>query len=78
MRRCNAFGLFTFQEAILLSVNSCQTANQSAISARDSGAESRCRYGRKCGEIELNADKNRCACPADVKRFIAHSRCRVG
>ena len=25
-----------------------------------------------------NADRNRCACRIDVKRFIARSRCRVG
>ena len=33
---------------------------------------------RKCGEMPLNADKNRCACPGEVNRFIARSRCRVG
>ena len=29
-------------------------------------------------EMPLNADRNRCACPGDVNRFIARSRCRVG
>ena len=37
-----------------------------------------CRRGRKCGEMPLNADRNRCACRIDLKRFIARSRCRVG
>jgi hypothetical protein len=32
----------------------------------------------ECGEMPLNADKNRCACPGDVNRFIARSRCLVG
>lgn len=55
-----------------------QTANRSVISVRHSAAVSRCRRGRKCGEMLLNADRNRCACPGEVKRFIARSRCRVG
>ena len=29
------------------------------------------RPGRKCGEMPRNADKNRCARPGDVNRFIA-------
>jgi hypothetical protein len=33
---------------------------------------------RKWGEMPLKADRNRCACPGEVKRFIARSRCRVG
>lgn len=33
--------------------------------------------GRKCGEMLLNADRNRCAPPAERKPFIACSRCRV-
>lgn len=70
--------LFAFQTATSIAVTSRQTAKRSAISVRHSGAESRCRPGRKCGEIELNADRNRCACPGDVNRFIARSRCRVG
>ena len=49
-----------------------------SISVRHSGAVSRCRPGRKCGEMPRNADKNRCACPGDVNRFIARSRCLVG
>ena len=40
--------------------------------------DSRCRRGRKCGEMWLNADRNRCACRGEVNRFIARSRCRVG
>src|SRR3954469_18517662 len=28
--------------------------------------------------MPLNADRNRCACRIDLKRFIARSRCRVG
>jgi hypothetical protein len=50
----------------------------SVISVRWSSAVSRWRRGRKCGEMPLNADGNRCACLADLKRFIARSRCRVG
>ena len=34
--------------------------------------------GPKCGEIPLNADRNRCAPPAERKPFIGCSRCRVG
>jgi hypothetical protein len=34
--------------------------------------------GRKCGDIPLNVERNRCACPAEVKPFIARSRCLVG
>ena len=71
------FRLFTFQ-AMTVAVTSRQTVKRSAISARHSGAVSRCRPGRKCGEMPLNADKNRCACPGDVNRFIARSRCLVG
>jgi hypothetical protein len=69
--------LFTFQ-ATTVAVTSRQTVKRSAISVRHSGAVSRCRPGRKCGEMPLNADKNRCACPGDVNRFIARSRCLVG
>jgi hypothetical protein len=29
-------------------------------------------------EMPLKADRNRCACRNDVKRFIARSCCRVG
>jgi hypothetical protein len=28
--------------------------------------------------MPLNADRNRCACRIDLKRFIARSGCRVG
>ena len=34
--------------------------------------------GPKVRRVPLNADRNRCACRIDVKRFIARSRCRVG
>lgn len=67
-----------FQAAASVAVTSCQTAKRSAISVRHSGAESLCRLGRKCGEMPEKADRNRCACPGDVKRFIACSRCLVG
>lgn len=67
-----------FQAAASVAVPSCQTAKRSVISARHSVAVSRCRRGRNCGEIELNADRNRCACATDLKRFIARSRCLVG
>ena len=56
----------------------CQSAKRSAISVRHSGAESLCRVGRKCGEISEKAERKRCACPGDVSRFIARSRCLVG
>jgi hypothetical protein len=36
------------------------------------------RRGRKYGEIPLNADRNRCACPGEAKPFIARSHCPVG
>ena len=66
------------QAAALVAVTSCQSANRSAISVRHSGAESLCRLGRKCCEMSPNADRRLCACPGEVKRFIARSRCRVG
>ena len=34
--------------------------------------------GPKCGEIPLNADKDFWACPGEVKRRMARSRCLVG
>ena len=55
-----------------------QTVKRSAISWRHPVADSRCRRGRKCGEMRLNADRNRCACRGEVNRFIARLRCRVG
>src|SRR5512143_2800491 len=63
---------------VVAPVISIQTAKRSAITCRYSGADSRCRRGRKCGEITLNADRNCCACRIDLKRFIIRSRCRVG
>jgi hypothetical protein len=69
--------LFTFQ-ATTVAVTSRHTVKRSAISVRHPGAVNRRRPGRKCGEIALNADQNRCVCPGDVNRFIARSRCLVG
>ena len=66
------------QAAVALPVTSFQVVNRSAISRRYSLAPSRWRPGRKCGDIPLNADKNRWACPGEVNRFIARSRCLVG
>jgi hypothetical protein len=57
---------------------SFQVAKREVISRRYSSALSRWRRGRKCGDISLNADRNRCACPGEVNFFIARSRCRVG
>ncbi len=65
-------------QAAVVPVISFQTAKRSAITSRYSAADSRCRRGRKCGEMPLNADRNLCACRIDLKRFIARSRCRVG
>ena len=67
-----------FQAAALVAVTSCQTAKRSAISVRHSSAVNRCRPGWKCGEMPEKADRNRCACPTEVNRFIARSRCLVG
>jgi integrase len=55
-----------------------QVVNRMAISRWYSLACSRWRRGRKCGDIPLNADRNRCAPPGEVNFFIARSRCRVG
>jgi hypothetical protein len=38
-----------------------QVVNRVVISCRYWAAVSRCRQGRKCGDIPLNADRNRCA-----------------
>jgi hypothetical protein len=46
-----------------------QTVKRSAISCRHPVADSRCRRGRKCGEMWLNTDRNRCACRGEVNRF---------
>ena len=67
-----------FQVAASVAVTSCQTVKRSAISVRHSSAVNRCRPGRKCGEMPEKADRNRCACPTEVNRFIARSRCLVG
>ncbi len=59
-------------------VTSFQVVTRVSISHRYSSAVSRWRRGRKCGDIPLKADRNRCACPAEVNFFIARSRARVG
>src|SRR5262249_44217402 len=78
LQRCISFGTLTFQAAASSAVSSPQTAKRSAITCRSSAADNRCRRTRKCGEMPLNADRNRGACLADLKRFIARSRCRMG
>jgi hypothetical protein len=55
-----------------------QVVNRSVISRRYSSADGRWRRGRKCGDIPLNADKNRWACQAEVNHFRARSRAWVG
>ena len=67
--RRNTVGSFTFQAAASGAVTTRQTAKRSAISIRHSAALSRCRRGRKCAEMPLKADRNRCACRDDLKRF---------
>ena len=62
---------------VVTPVISLQTAKPSAITWRQSVADSRCRRGRKWGEMPPNGDRSRCACRTEVKRFIARSRCRV-
>jgi hypothetical protein len=64
--------------AVAVPVTWFQVVNRVSISRRYSSAVSRWRRGLKCGDIPLNADRNRCACRAEVNRFMAHSRCRVG
>ena len=60
-----------------MSVTSFQVANRVPLLRRYSrgvagGA------ARECGDIPLNAERNRCACPAEVNLVIARSRARVG
>jgi hypothetical protein len=43
-----------------------QVAKRAVISCRYWAAVSRWRRDRKCGNIPLNADRNRCACPGEV------------
>jgi hypothetical protein len=57
---------------------SFQVVNRVLISRRYWTAVSRWRRGLKCGDIPLNADRNRCAPPGEVNFFIARSRCLVG
>jgi hypothetical protein len=64
--------------AVAVPVTWFQVVNRVPISRRYSSAVNRGRRGRKCSDIPLKADRNRCACPAQVNRFIARSRCRVG
>ena len=45
-----------------------QALKRSAITVRYSYADSRCRRGRKCGDIALNTVRNRCAWACDVNR----------
>ena len=81
---CASFGWkalsqFTFKRrSCSPGVISFQTVKRSAISWRHPVADSRCRRGRKCGQMRLNTDRNRCACRGEVHRFIARSRCPVG
>jgi hypothetical protein len=65
------------QAAVSSAVTSRQTAKRSAISVRHWVALNKCR-GRKCAQMPLKADRNRCGCRNDLIRFIARSRCRVG
>jgi hypothetical protein len=55
-----------------------QVVNRMVISRRCSSACSRWGWGRKCGDIPLNAARNRCAPSGEVNFFIARSRWRVG
>jgi hypothetical protein len=52
---------------------SFRVAKRAAISCRYRTVVSRWRRGRKCGDIPLNAGRNRCALPGEVKRFLARS-----
>ena len=47
------------QAAVAMPVIWFQVVNRSVISRRYSATESRWRPGRKCGEMPVNADKNR-------------------
>jgi hypothetical protein len=53
------------QAVVAAPVTWFQVVNRSVIAWRCSWAESRCRPGRKCGEMPLKADKNRWACRAE-------------
>lgn len=66
------------QAAVAVPVTSFQVVNRLAMSRRYSLAPSRWRPGRKCGDIPLNADRNRCAPPGELNFFMARSRARVG
>jgi hypothetical protein len=55
---------------------SFQVVNRVVIWCRYWAAVNRWRRGRKCGDIPLNADTNRCAPPGEVNFFIARSRTR--
>ncbi len=71
---CGAWG----QAAAGRPTTSFQVAQREVISRQYWTAVSRWRWGRKCGDIPLNADRNRGAPPGEVNFFIACSRCRVG
>ena len=55
-----------------------QVVNRVVISCRYWAAVSRCRRGRKWGDMPLKAERNRWAPPGEVNFFIARSRYRVG
>jgi hypothetical protein len=52
---------------------SFQAVNRVFISCRCWAAMSRWRRGRKCGDIPLNAERNRCALPGERNLFIGRS-----
>jgi hypothetical protein len=72
------FGVASYQAAAGSPTTSFQVANRVFISCRYPSAVSRWRWGRKCGDIPLNADRNRWAPPGERNFFIACSRCLVG
>lgn len=55
------------------SPTSFQAVNRVFISCRCWAAVSRWRRARKCGDIPLNAERNRCALPGERNLFIARS-----
>jgi hypothetical protein len=74
-RDCHRHAL---EAACFVPVISAQLSNRCLISLRYSGADSRCRLGRKCWAMGPYADKNRWACPADLNPCMRCSRWRVG
>ena len=61
------------QAALACPVISFQTEKRSLIVARYPVAGSRCRRGRKCGEMPLNADRGRWAPPGEWNPRIDRS-----